>query len=390
MARIRIFTGKGGVGKTSVAAASALKLAAEGHRTLLASTDAAHSVGDVLDRRVGAAIVRVAENLDAVELDADRIMEEEYGALVGSALSMASSMGGDADDGEMPAMPGMDGLFALLKLIDFAECGAYDRIVVDCAPTGETLALLKFPELFGWYLEKWLPAGKVALRVLSPLSKKLLKLELPDRRAMSDIERLYARLVELQQLLKDPERTSVRIVALPEKMVVEETKRNFLYLNLFGYRADGLVVNRVLPPEAQGGFFAEWADVQKRCMEELAQVFGDLPRAQVPWYGADVCGLEAVETARGRAARRRRVRRRAAGGARALREDGRGLGAHAGASARRQAGDGALPGRRRPCSARRPHDALHPAAERAGRHGRGLRQARRRRAARGVRERGRG
>ena len=107
MARIRIFTGKGGVGKTSVAAASALKLAAEGHRTLLASTDAAHSVGDVLDRRVGAAIVRVAENLDAVELDADRIMEEEYGALVGSALSMASSMGGDADDGEMPAMPGM-------------------------------------------------------------------------------------------------------------------------------------------------------------------------------------------------------------------------------------------------------------------------------------------
>lgn len=294
MARIRIFTGKGGVGKTSVAAASALKLAAEGHRTLLASTDAAHSVGDVLDRRVGAAIVRVAENLDAVELDADRIMEEEYGALVGSALSMASSMGGDADDGEMPAMPGMDGLFALLKLIDFAECGAYDRIVVDCAPTGETLALLKFPELFGWYLEKWLPAGKVALRVLSPLSKKLLKLELPDRRAMSDIERLYARLVELQQLLKDPERTSVRIVALPEKMVVEETKRNFLYLNLLGYRVDGLVVNRVLPPEAQGGFFAEWADVQKRCMEELAQVFGDLPRAQVPWYGADVCGLEAV------------------------------------------------------------------------------------------------
>ncbi len=390
MARIRIFTGKGGVGKTSVAAASALKLAAEGHRTLLASTDAAHSVGDVLDRRVGAAIVRVAENLDAVELDADRIMEEEYGALVGSALSMASSMGGDADDGEMPAMPGMDGLFALLKLIDFAECGAYDRIVVDCAPTGETLALLKFPELFGWYLEKWLPAGKVALRVLSPLSKKLLKLELPDRRAMSDIERLYARLVELQQLLKDPERTSVRIVALPEKMVVEETKRNFLYLNLFGYRVDGLVVNRVLPPEAQGGFFAEWADVQKRCMEELAQVFGDLPRAQVPWYGADVCGLEAVRRlaaelpddavfAAAPPVEHERYERTDAG-----------CGAHAGASARRQAGDGALPGRRRPCSARRPHDALHPAAERAGRHGRGLRQARRRRAARGVRERGRG
>ncbi|WP_080797745.1 ArsA family ATPase [Arabiibacter massiliensis] len=293
MALIRVFTGKGGVGKTSVAAASALKLAVEGQRTLLASTDAAHSVGDVLDMRIGPDVVNVAENLDAVELDADRIMEEGYGALVTSALSMASSMGG-GDDGDLPAMPGMDGLFALLKLIDFAEGGAYDFIVVDCAPTGETLSLLKFPELFGWYLEKWLPVGKVALRVLSPLSKKLLKVELPDRRAMSDIERLYARLIELQQLLKDPERTSVRIVALPEKMVVEETKRNFLYLNLFGYRVDGLVVNRVLPPEARGGFFAEWADVQARCMAELSQVFAGLPRAQVPWYGTDICGMEGV------------------------------------------------------------------------------------------------
>lgn len=294
MTCIRVFTGKGGVGKTSVAAASAWNLAAQGKRTLLASTDAAHSVGDVLDGRIGPNVVRVAENLDAVELDAERIMEEGYGALVTSALSMASSMGGGADDGDLPAMPGFDGLFALLKLIDFAEGGAYDFIVVDCAPTGETLSLLKFPELFGWYLEKWLPVGKVAVRVLSPLSKKLLKVELPDKRALSDIERLYARLIELQQLLKDPERTSVRIVALPEKMVVEETKRNFLYLNLFGYRVDGLVVNRVLPPEACGGFFSEWADVQKRCMDELAQVFGGLPRAQVPWHGTDICGMEGV------------------------------------------------------------------------------------------------
>ena len=298
MTRIRVFTGKGGVGKTSVAAAFAWRLAEGGERTILASTDAAHSIGDVLDRRVGADVVRVAERLDAVELDADRIMEGEYGGLVRSVTAMMDGMssGGDAsDEGDASiSMPGFDGLFSLLKLLDFAESGDYDSIVVDCAPTGETLALLKFPELLGWYLEKWLPLGKAAMRVLSPLSKKVLKVELPDRRAMSDIERLYERLVALQVLLKDPERTSVRIVALPEKMVVEETKRNYLYLNLFGYRVDGVVVNRVLPSEAAHGFFAEWADVQQRCVGELEEVFADVPMARVPWYGTDVCGVEGV------------------------------------------------------------------------------------------------
>lgn len=295
MARIRIFTGKGGVGKTSVAAATAWKLAAQGERTLLASTDAAHSVGDVLDRRIGPDVVTVAGNLDAVELDSDRIMEGEYGDLVRSVASMTAGMGAGSGAGELPSMPGFEGLFALLKLIDFAEGGRYDFIVVDCAPTGETLALLKFPELFGWYVEKWLPAGKAALRVLSPLSKKLLRVELPDKRAMSDIERLYARLLDLQELLKDPDRTAVRIVALPEKMVVEETKRNYLYLNLFGYRVDGLVVNRVLPPEATQGFFTEWADVQARCMGELAQVFDGVPCARVPWHETDICGMAGVK-----------------------------------------------------------------------------------------------
>lgn len=295
MTQIRIFTGKGGVGKTSVATAFAVGEAARGARTLLASTDAAHSVGDVLDRRIGPDVVRVTDRLDAVEFDADRIMEEEYGDLVRGALAMAGSMGLGEEAGDMPSLPGFDGLFALLKLLDFAESGAYDTIVVDCAPTGETLALLKFPELFGWYIEKWLPVGKVAVRMLSPLAKKVLKVDLPDKRAMSDIELLYARLLDLQELLKDEARTAVRIVALPEKMVVEETKRNFLYLNLFGYRVDGLIVNRVLPAEAREGFFTEWAHVQSRCLDELDRVFADIPTARIPWYGIDVCGMEGIE-----------------------------------------------------------------------------------------------
>lgn len=295
MTRIRIFTGKGGVGKTSVAAASAWGSASRGSRTLVASTDAAHSIGDVLDLRIGPDIVTVADNLDAVELDADRIMETEYGSMMRSITSMMGSMGAGMAADETPfAMPGFEGLFSLLKLIDYAESGKYDTIVVDCAPTGETLALLKFPELLSWYVEKWLPIGKVAVRVLSPVSKKILKVELPDKHAMSDIERLYARLIDLQALLKDGERTTVRVVTLPEKMVVEETKRNYLYLNLFGYRVDGLIVNRVLPAEAAAGFFCEWADIQHRSIEELQRVFAEVPMVQVPWYETDICGIAGV------------------------------------------------------------------------------------------------
>lgn len=295
MTQIRIFTGKGGVGKTSVAAATAWKAAARGERTLLASTDAAHSISDVLARRIGPDVVDVVENLAAIELDADRIMEGEYGNLVRSLTSMTQSMQHGDTDEDLPAMPGFDGLFSLLKLLDFAESGRYDTIIVDCAPTGETLSLLKFPELLGWYVEKWLPLGKVAVRVLSPLSKKMLKVELPDKHAMSDVERLYARLLDLQDLLKDGTRTSVRIVTLPEKMVVEETKRNYLYLNLFGYRVDGLIVNRVLPDAARSGFFTDWACVQTRCLGELTQVFAAVPTAHIPWYGTDICGLDGVE-----------------------------------------------------------------------------------------------
>lgn len=295
MTRIRIFTGKGGVGKTSVAAACAWGSASRGSRTLVVSTDAAHSIGDVLDRRIGPDIVHVVENLDAIELDADRIMETEYGDMVRGITSMMGSIGAaDAAD-EVPfSLPGFDGLFSLLKLIDYAESGEYDSIVVDCAPTGETLALLKFPELLSWYVEKWLPIGKVAVRVLSPVSKKILKVELPDKHAMSDIERLYARLLDLQALLKDGEKTTVRVVTLPEKMVVEETKRNYLYLNLFGYRVDGVIVNRVLPVEATTGFFCEWADIQHRCIEELEHVFAEVPMAQVPWYETDICGVAGI------------------------------------------------------------------------------------------------
>lgn len=185
-------------------------------------------------------------------------------------------------------------LLMLLKLLAIYESNVYERIIVDCAPTGETLALLKFPELLGWYMEKFFPIGKAAVRILSPLSKKVFQVELPDRRAMNDLEKLYVRLIDLQEILKDHTVTSVRLVTLAEKMVVEETKRSYMYLNLYGYQVDGLYINRVLPEMVDNDYFDQWQQLQKHYITELEAVFAQLPITKINWYETDICTQEAI------------------------------------------------------------------------------------------------
>ncbi len=191
MKRILIFTGKGGVGKTSVAAAHALKSSQEGKKTLIVSTDMAHNLGDLFNVPIGKEEVAVANNLYALEIDPNYVMEKDFKNLMRAFSNMIGSInpeGGDMD--EFIMMPGMDELFALLKIQELYDNSDYERIIVDCAPTGETLSLLKFPELMCWYMDKFFPIGKVAVRILSPVSKSLFKIQLPDRHAMSDIETL--------------------------------------------------------------------------------------------------------------------------------------------------------------------------------------------------------
>ena len=252
-------TGKGGVGKTSVAAAHAWRSAAEGRETLLVSTDMAHNLSDLFACRIGRELTPVAAHLQALELDPEVIMREEYADLLRVVTAWTNGAGSGE---EMMMLPGLEELFSLLKLLDLVESGQFERIIVDCAPTGETLALLKLPELMSWYMERFFPLGRVAMRVLAPVSRKMFQLELPDKAAMNDIERLYERLITLQEVLKDGETTSVRLVTLAEKMVVEETKRSFMYLNLYGYQVDGLFINRVLPAGADNPFFNEWRALQ--------------------------------------------------------------------------------------------------------------------------------
>lgn len=295
MKRILIFTGKGGVGKTSVAAAHALKSAQQGQKTLIVSTDMAHNLGDLFNHPIGKEAVTVADNLDALEIDPNYVMETDFKNLMQAFNNMIGSINPDgAEMDEFTMMPGMDELFALLKIQELYNDSDYQRIIVDCAPTGETLSLLKFPELMCWYMDKFFPVGKVAVRILSPVSKSLFKIQLPDRHAMSDIETLYVKLIELQELLKNKDVSSVRLVTIPEKMVVAETKRNYMYMKLFNYNVDGIFINRILPREIENPFFAKWITIQKKYIAEIEACFDQIPKYYIPWYDTDLLGLDAI------------------------------------------------------------------------------------------------
>lgn len=294
MSRIYIFTGKGGVGKTSTAAAHAVKSAKEGVKTLLVSTDMAHNLGDLFGRQLGREPVEIIPNLDAYEIDPEFVIENDFREMFLSIRKMISLDSETVMD-DFGIIPGMEELVSLLKIAEVYKEGLYERIIVDCAPTGETLSLLKFPELLSWYVEKFLPVGKVAIRVLAPVSKKMFKIELPNKAAMTDIERMYLKLVELQELLKDREVTSIRLVAVPEKMAVEETKRNYMYMNLYNFNVDGIYINRILPKDIGNAFFEKWLEIQGRYVIQLEECFAGLPIWRIRWYDEELRGIEAVE-----------------------------------------------------------------------------------------------
>lgn len=296
MGRILVFTGKGGVGKTSVAAAHGRYSANEGKKTLLVSTDMAHNLSDIFERTLGKEAVEVSPNLFALEIDPNHIMDTDFPDMSRAISNLFNSSGmpiGNLD--QLTVFPGMDELFSLLKIMDIYENGDYERIIIDCAPTGETLSLLKFPELMSWYMEKFFPVGKVAMRVLSPISKTVFKVELPDRHAMTDIEKMYLKMIQLQELLRNREVTSIRLVSIPEKMVVEETKRNYMYMNLYNFQVDGVYINRILPKDIDNGFFNEWINIQSQYVAELAAVFDHIPVYYIPWFDSDLNGLTGID-----------------------------------------------------------------------------------------------
>lgn len=296
MGRIIIFTGKGGVGKTSVAAAHARKASLQGRKTLIVSADMAHNLSDLFELRIGREVTRIDDNLYGLEIDPEYEMEHNFSYLMRAVEKMLPTKDNEQEElGDLSMFPGIEELFSLLRIQQLYESNEYELIIVDCAPTGETLSLLKFPELFSWYMEKLFPIGKFAMRLLHPVSNKLFKIELPDGKAMNDIEKLYLKLYELQELLKNKTVTSIRLVTVPEKMVVEETKRNYMYLNLYNYNVDAIFINRILPTDLNLSFFDDWLKLQAEYIEEIQQVFGLIPLYKIKWYEVEIAGIQMLD-----------------------------------------------------------------------------------------------
>src|SRR5215210_3522018 len=262
--RTILYTGKGGVGKTSVAAATARRCAAAGMRTVIVSTDPAHSLSDSLETELGGTPRPCGDNLWGQEVQAQDEMERHWEAVQDWMGEMLAEQGVDritADELTVP--PGMDELFSLLQIKDHHESGEYDAIVVDCAPTGETLRLLSFPDVASWWLEKVFPIERRLMAAARPFAKTLLDVKLPSGRVFDDVERLVNNLVSMNGILRDRSTTSLRLVMNPDRMVIRESMRTYTYLNLYGYLTDAVIVNRVFPEEVADGYFAGWRAVQQ-------------------------------------------------------------------------------------------------------------------------------
>jgi len=294
--RIIIFTGKGGVGKTSVAAATGTRLAAQGLRTLVMSTDAAHNLADAFQVPLGSDPTSISENLWAEEVD--NLLETERNwsvvqAWFGRIIDWSELK--DINKEEMMNFPGMEELFSLLKILEHVESGKFDVLIVDCAPTGETLRLLSYPNVLTWWLEKIFPHQRRLLKLARPVAKIVTGgLELPDNQVMDNIEKLFRRVIEVQNILLDHSTTSVRIVLNPEKMVISEARRSFTYLNLYGFNTDAIIINRVLPAEANVGYFAEWKKRHTLYEEEITNTFHPIPILRVPFMSTEISGLQAL------------------------------------------------------------------------------------------------
>ncbi|MFD0692620.1 ArsA family ATPase [Paenibacillus sp. GCM10027628] len=295
--RIIIYTGKGGVGKTSIAAATGVQLASQGYRTLVLSTDAAHSLSDSFQISLGSDPVQISERLWGQEVDSLRETEKHWGA-VQSWLSgiMSWAKLNDITTEETLVFPGMEELFSLMQIKRHSESGAYDVIIVDCAPTGETLRLLSYPNLLKWWMEKIFPYERRLIKMVRPITKVVTGgLTLPDDKVMDSIESFVSELEELQTLIADHAITTVRVVINPEKMVISEARRAFTYLNLFGFNTDAIVVNRVLPEEAGTGYWSAWRDIHAKYEEEIRTCFSPLPIFRIPMMELEVHGLPMLE-----------------------------------------------------------------------------------------------
>lgn len=288
--RTILYTGKGGVGKTSVAAATAADCASRGHRTLVLSTDPAHSLSDALETELGPEPKEVTPGLWGQEISVAEGVERNWDRVSAWLGDVLAGKGVDRVRAEeLTVPPGMDELFSLLEIGRHWKEEAFDVLVVDCAPTAETIKLLGFPEVAEWWMEKVFPWNRNLLSTAAPLARAL-DIALPDPEMVEQVEQVVEQLVEMDAILKDGERTSVRLVMNPDRMVIDESRRTFSLLSLYGYGTDAVVVNRVFPKEVEGTYFAAWRERQESDLAEVTDAFAPVPVLTARYFDREVRG----------------------------------------------------------------------------------------------------
>ena len=293
--RVILYTGKGGVGKTTVAAATAVKCAANGLRTLVISTDAAHSLGDSLDRELAPDPVQVAENLFAQEVDALHEMEGHWDRIHGYLAVLFNSQGVDEIIAEeLATPPGMEEISSLMWIRRHSQLEQYDVLIVDCAPTGETLQLLAFPDVARWYLDRIFPLERKVMKMARPVLQPFVKIPLPADEIYGSIKQLLVELESMKEVLSDSRTCTVRLVLNLEKMVIKEAQRAYTYLNLYDYQVDAVLVNRVLPDSVSEGYFADWHKSQQRYKEQVEAAFSPVPILSSQLFDHEVLGLDSL------------------------------------------------------------------------------------------------
>ncbi len=295
--RTMLYTGKGGVGKTSVAAATALKAAKAGKKVLVMSTDPAHSLADAFDTSIGPEPKEMATGLWAQEMDHTTMIEDSWSEIQTYMTKLFEWQGSNALEAEELAMlPGMDELFGLLMVRRHHQESKYDALIVDAAPTGETLKLLSLPDHMSWYVEKLFPIQRRAAKLVRPFAGRTKSLPpLPDDSVFAAGQKFYEAIASVEEILTNRENASVRLVVNAEKMVIAEARRAYTYLNLYDYGVDAIVVNRLLPDTITDPYFERWREAQGRHMATIDESFSPIPILKARLFDREMFGLEALE-----------------------------------------------------------------------------------------------